>query len=146
MILNRPKGMHKMVGTRRLSRELALQVLFQQEFATKKGVEAGLETFRSSFEAPPDTWSYALGILKGVEANHAAIDALIQARSAHWTLKRMALVDLNIMRIAVYELKFATESVPPAVAIDEAIEISKKYGTVDSAAFVNGILDQIMKQ
>ena len=58
---------------------------------------------------------------------------------------RMALVDLNIMRLATCELKFAPEPVPPAVVINEAIEISKKYGTVDSAAFVNGILDQIMK-
>ena len=135
-----------MSGTRRLSRELALQVLFQQEFAPQQSVEHGLATFRSSFNADEDVWSYALEILKGLESKRAEVDALIQARSSHWTLKRMALVDLNIMRVAVYELKFASESIPPAVAIDEAIEISKKYGTVDSAAFVNGILDQIVKQ
>lgn len=134
-----------MSSTRRLSRELALQVLFQQEFAPKQSVEAGLETFRRSFDAPPDVWSYALELLKGFEAHHTAVDALIQECSAHWKLKRMALVDLIIMRIAAYELKFASELVPPAVVINEAIEISKKYGTVDSAAFVNGILDQIVK-
>lgn len=135
-----------MSGTRRLSRELALQVLFQQEFAPQQSVEDGLATFRRSFDADEQVWSYALEILKGLESKRAEVDALIQARSSHWTLKRMALVDLNIMRVAVYELKFAAESIPPAVAIDEAIEISKKYGTVDSAAFVNGILDQIVKQ
>jgi N utilization substance protein B len=135
-----------MTGTRRLSRELALQVLFQQEFATKQSVEAGLETFRKSFDAAPEVWTYALALLKGVETQHAEIDALIQKCSAHWKLKRMALVDLNIMRVAAFELKFASETVPAAVVINEAIEISKKYGTVDSAAFVNGILDQIMKQ
>jgi transcription antitermination protein NusB len=135
-----------MIGTRRLSRELALQVLFQQEFAPQQSVEAGLETFRSSFDASPETWSYAQELLRGVEKNHKVIDELISAQSAHWTLKRMALVDLNIMRIAVFESKFASELIPPAVAIDEAVEISKKYGTVDSAAFVNGILDQIVKQ
>jgi N utilization substance protein B len=134
-----------MSGTRRLSRELALQVLFQQEFSLKQTVEAGLETFRNSFAAPPEVWSYALELLTGYSKNHAAIDALIQNSSAHWTLKRMALVDLNIMRIAVFELKFNDQAVPPAVVINEAIEVSKKYGTVDSAAFVNGILDQIMK-
>lgn len=134
-----------MSSTRRLSRELALQVLFQQEFAQKQSVEAGLETFRRSFDAPPDVWSYALELLKGFETHHVAVDALIQECSAHWKLKRMALVDLIIMRIAAYELKFASELVPPAVVINEAIEISKKYGTVDSAAFVNGILDQIVK-
>ncbi len=134
-----------MNGTRRLSRELALQVLFQQEFAQKQSVEAGLSTFRRSFDAEQDVWTYALEILKGVEGHAAEIDKTIQGAAAHWTLKRMAMVDLNIMRIATYELKFSGESVPPAVVIDEAIEISKKYGTVDSAAFVNGILDQIMK-
>lgn len=134
-----------MTGTRRLSRELALQVLFQQEFAAKQSVEAGLSTFKSSFDAEPEVWAYALEILKGVETNSTEIDKVIQGAAAHWTLKRMAMVDLNIMRIAAFELKFSGESVPPAVVIDEAIEISKKYGTVDSAAFVNGILDQIMK-
>ncbi len=133
-------------STRRLSRELALQVLFQQEFAPQQSVEAGLDTFKRSFDSAPEVWAYALEILKGLEGQKPAVDALIQARSTHWTLKRMALVDLNIMRIAVWELKFAATPIPPAVAIDEAIEISKKYGTVDSAAFVNGILDQIMKQ
>jgi N utilization substance protein B len=132
-------------STRRLSRELALQVLFQQEFAQKQSVEVGLETFRRSFDAPPDVWSYALELLKGFESHHGEIDSLIQECSAHWKLKRMALVDLIIMRIAAYEIKFAIELVPAAVVINEAIEISKKYGTVDSAAFVNGILDQIMK-
>src|SRR5665213_1568282 len=117
--------------TRRLSRELALQVLFQHEFATKQTIEAGLETFRGSFAASPEVWGYALELLKGVEANAVAIDKLIQDSSAHWKLKRMALVDLIIMRVAAFELKFASELVPPAVVINEAIEISKKYGTVD---------------
>jgi len=132
-------------STRRLSRELALQVLFQQEFAPQQSVEVGLENFRRSFSATPEVWDYALELLKGVAANSKAIDETIQKNSAHWTLKRMALVDLNIMRVATFELKFGGGQVPPAVCIDEAIEISKKYGTVDSSAFVNGILDQIMK-
>jgi len=134
-----------MSGTRRLSRELALQVLFQQEFAKKQSIEAGLETFRRSFESDSEVWNYALEVLHGIEKNQPAIDGIIQQASIHWTLKRMALVDLIIMRIATFELKFTGESVPPAVVLNEAIEISKKYGTVDSAAFVNGILDQIMK-
>lgn len=135
-----------MTGTRRLSRELALQVLFQQEFSRQQPIATGLETFKKSFDALPEVWSYSLDLLNGIEKNQTAIDALIQKSSAHWTLKRMALVDLIIMRIATYELKFGGETVPAAAVINEAIEISKKYGTVDSAAFVNGILDQIMKQ
>jgi N utilization substance protein B len=133
-------------STRRLSRELALQVLFQQEFSPQQTVQTGLEHFRKSFDAAPEVWAYALELLQGVEKNGQTIDSLIQTHSAHWTLKRMALVDLNIMRLAVFELKFAGDPIPPAVAINEAIEISKKFGTVDSASFVNGILDQIVKQ
>lgn len=135
-----------MIGTRRQSRELALQVLFQQEFAPRQNVEVGLGLVRNSFDAPPDVYQYALELLKGVEERRADIDGLIQKSSAHWTLKRMALVDLNIMRLAVFEMKYASEAVPPAVGINEAVEISKKFGTIDSAAFVNGLLDQIVKQ
>lgn len=132
--------------SRRLSRELALQVLFQQEFAPQQSVEVGLAAFRTSFETSHDVWTYALELLTGVDKNRKDIDTLIQGSSANWALKRMAMVDLNIMRVAVFELRFSQEAVPPAVVIDEAIEISKKYGTVESASFVNGILDQIMKQ
>ena len=89
-----------MSGSRRLSRELALQVLFQQEFAPQQSVEAGLSAFRSSFDAEPETWAYAQELLKGIETRLRDIDALIGSSSAHWKLKRMALVDLNIMRIA----------------------------------------------
>lgn len=133
-------------STRRLSRELALQVLFQQEFAPNQSVEDGMATFKHSFNNEPDVWSYALELLKGIEKNRLQIDQVIQTSSAHWTIQRMALVDLIIMRIAAFELKFSDGSVPPASVINEAIEISKKYGSVDSSAFVNGILDQIMKQ
>lgn len=134
-----------MTGVRRLSRELALQVLFQQEF-TPSGMEAGLATFRDGFSAEAEVWDYALTILKGIESHRQEIDRLIESKSAHWTLKRMALVDLNIMRIAAFETRFAEEKIPPAVAINEAVEISKKFGSVDSAPFVNGVLDQIVKQ
>jgi N utilization substance protein B len=121
-------------------------VLFQQEFARQQTIETGLSTFKRSFDAVPEVWTYAMELLTGIEKNQSAIDALIQKCSAHWAIKRMALVDLIIMRVAAYELKFSGETVPPAAVINEAIEISKKYGTVDSAAFVNGVLDQIMKQ
>lgn len=134
-----------MIGTRRQSRELALQVLFQKEFAAAEG-GGNIEDFRRSFDATDEVWEYTLSLLRGVEEHLAAIDALLQSQSAHWSLKRMALVDLNVMRIAAYELRFASEPLPPAVVINEAIEISRKFGSVDSPAFVNGILDQIVKQ
>jgi N utilization substance protein B len=133
------------VGQRRQSRELALQVLFQQEFDRHLNYRDGLEIFKKSFDAAPQTWAYADALLEGVAKQRKEIDAMIQTQSAHWSLARMSLVDLNIMRVAVFELRFCGDTVPPAVAINEAIEISKKYSTTDSAAFVNGILDQIVK-
>lgn len=131
------------MGQRRQSRELALQVLFQLEFDPKLNLRDGLDLFKKSFEAPEETWAYALELLNGVSQRRQQIDGLIQTQSQHWSLSRMSLVDLNIMRLAVFELKFG--AVPPAVVINEAIEISKKYSSTDSASFVNGILDQIVK-
>lgn len=133
------------MGQRRQSRELALQVLFQQEFDPHLDPKDGLEMFKKSFDSEPETWSYAAELLAGVSSKKKEIDGIIQALSAHWSLSRMSLVDLNIMRVAVFELRFTGNAVPPAVAINEAIEISKKYSATDSAAFVNGILDQINK-
>jgi N utilization substance protein B len=133
------------LGQRRQSRELALQVLFQQEFDPHLDFRDGLETFKKSFDPAPDTWSYALELLAGVSQKKKEIDGIIQAQSANWSLSRMSLVDLNIMRVAVFELRFMNGAIPTPVAIDEAIEISKKYSATDSAAFVNGILDQITR-
>lgn len=134
-----------MIGARRQSRELALQVLFQREFSKKSDISANLAEFRESFTAPEEVWNYTRELIQGVDKHSEEIDALIQKHSAHWTLPRMAMVDRNIMRVAVFETKFAADPIPPAVAINEAVEISRKFGTNDSPAFVNGILDQIVK-
>lgn len=133
------------MGQRRESREIALQVLFQREFAPDIQIEDALNLFRSSFDAEKEVWSYATHLLRGISENKEKIDSAIQAASTHWSLKRMALTDLNIMRVATFELLFSEDPPPPLVVIDEAIEISKKYGTTDSASFTNGILDQIRK-
>jgi len=133
------------MNTRRHSREIALQVLFQLEFAASQDLTVALNHFRAAFSAPEEVWQYALALLQGVQTNREKIDREIQAHAAHWRLGRMALVDLNLLRIATFELRFADSSVPVAVAINEAIELAKKYGTTDSGKFVNGILDQIHK-
>lgn len=135
-----------MSAGRRQSRELALQVLFQQEFSNKGDLTSNLADFRQSFAATEEVWGYTQELLQGVERHSDEIDALIQKHSSHWTLPRMAMVDRNIMRVAVFETRFAADPIPPAVAINEAVEISRKFGTSDSPAFVNGILDQIVKQ
>lgn len=130
---------------RRQARELALQVLFQREFLPSIDADAGLAVFKDNFKAHDDVWVYAHNLITGVITKITEIDQVIQSNSAHWSLNRMALTDLILLRIAVFELKYADPLIPPAVAMNEAIEISKKYGTTDSAAFVNGILDQIYR-
>ncbi len=133
------------MGQRRKSRELALQVLFQQEFSPQTSLQASLETFRQNFSFSKDIWQYASQIISGIEQHRSEIDAAIARISAHWTLPRMALTDLNVMRVAAYELLFSPEQLPPSVVIDEAVEIARKYGGSDSAAFVNGVLDKLKR-
>jgi len=132
--------------SRRQSRELALQVLFQREFDSSLAFNRSLENFRGNFTAPTEVWKYAEKLLSGIEHNQGKIDHLIETSAANWTIGRMALVDLNLMRIAVFEMVFCTESIPPPVAINEAMEIAKKYGTTQSAKFINGVLDRVSQR
>lgn len=128
---------------RRQARELALQILFQTEFAPQISFKTFLEVFEQSLDA--EVISYAETLVQGVQGNKEKVDAKIQASSAHWKVERMATIDRNILRIAVYEMKFASEPIKENIAINEAVEIAKKYGTTDSASFVNGLLDQVGK-
>jgi len=130
---------------RRQARELALQVLFQQEFSPTLPLDKALDQFKTYHQAQEKVWSYATTLLEGIGANKTDIDASLESFSAHWTLERMALVELNIMRVAAYEIMFLDQEVPPKTAINEAIEISKKYGSTESGSYVNGVLDQLRK-
>ena len=128
---------------RRQSRELALQVLFQTEFAPQISYGQFLEVFEESVD--PEIISYADKLVTGVQSHRQSIDDKIQASSMNWKLERMATIDRNIIRIAVYEMKFAPEPLKENIAINEAVEMAKKFGSTDSASFVNGLLDQIAK-
>lgn len=133
------------MGLRRRSRELALQFLFQNEFDRKTSAMAAVRSFAEHFDVEKTVVEYAGEIVEGITEAAEDIDRVIQANSAHWKINRMSLVDLNVMRIAVYEMKYMRPEVPPNVAINEAIDIAKKYGTTDSGGFVNGILDHVAK-
>ncbi len=128
---------------RRQSRELALQALFQIEFAPQISNSDLMEVLGASVE--PEIVSFATDLIRGVQAQKPAIDAKIQAASAHWKLERMATIDRNILRVAVYEMRFAPNPLKENIVINEAVEIAKKFGTTESASFVNGLLDQIAK-
>lgn len=128
---------------RRQSRELALQVLFQTEFAPQISYGTFLEVFEQKLD--PQVISYADELVQGVQNYKTEIDAKIQSSSAHWKVDRMATIDRNILRIAVFEMKFMKDPLKENIAINEAVDIAKKYGTTESAGFVNGLLDQIGK-
>lgn len=128
---------------RRQARELALQILFQTEFAPQISYQLFLEVFEQSLDS--EITEYADLLVKGVQKNREAIDSKIQSSSAHWKVERMATIDRNILRIAVYEIKFAAEPIKENIVINEAVEIAKKFGTTESSSFVNGLLDQVSK-
>jgi N utilization substance protein B len=138
-----PKG--SPTGVRRRSRELALQILFQAEFEPQLNCEQALALYRDSFDSEPELWDYTKSIVYGVFTEKKKVDELIQSHSPHWKVERMGLVDRNILRIATYELRFMDRDIPSNVAINEAIEVAKRFGTSESSAFVNGILDGLSK-
>lgn len=129
---------------RRQSRELALQTLFQIEFAPKVSPSEFMGIFEESFDE--ETRDYAESLVSGVLANKEAIDGKIQSVSRNWKVERMASVDRNILRVAVFELHFTPHPLKANIVIDEAVEIAKKFGTTESGGFVNGLLDQIARE
>ena len=128
---------------RHQSRELALQILFQIEFAPQIEYSEFLEVFEQSFGQ--DVIDYADLLISGVKKNLPKIDAAIQSASSHWKISRMAIVDRNILRMAYFEMILMPDALKPNIVINEAVELAKRYGTAESSSFVNGILDQLAK-
>ena len=128
---------------RRQSRKIALQVLFQIEYAP----QISFDDLLNLFEEQKDSGSlkYADEIIRGVQAKKESIDQKIQEASRHWKIDRMGGVDRNILRLAVFEIFHAHEMIEPKIAINESIEIAKIFGSQESPSFVNGILDQIVR-
>jgi N utilization substance protein B len=131
------------MGLRREARELAMQMLYALDSNGSVGVRETLQTFREEHnETNSKVREFAEGLVWGVHAQREVIDKAIQTRSNNWTLARMPQVDLNVMRLAAYELMFRAD-IPKKVSINEAIEVVRRYGDKESPAFVNGILDEI---
>ncbi|MDF1613641.1 transcription antitermination factor NusB [Desulfurivibrio dismutans] len=131
------------MGARRKSRELALQALYQADMSSLSALDT-LPMLCENFEVSRKALPYGRELVDGVVGNQAAIDRVIEAGSAHWRVSRMSCIDRNIIRIAVYEFNIR-EDVPAGVAINEAIELAKRFGAEDSPAFINGVLDAIRK-
>jgi transcription antitermination factor NusB len=132
------------MGTRRRARELAIQVLFHMEYNPGDPGES-FERVCDSFGPPKEVRAYSRDVVVGVWENKADLDRLIRRSSKNWRVERMSRVDRNILRIAIYEVVYRKD-VPPKVSIDEAVELGKRYGTEESGAFINGILDHIYNE
>lgn len=132
--------------SRRKAREMAVQALFQLDF--NLGISND-EALNSVFSEQPDvnesTKLYAKSLVEGTYSNLAAIDDYISELSQEWKIDRMAGVDRNIARMAIYEMKYSKERLQPGVAINEAVELAKTFGTEESSRFINGILGSIVK-
>jgi len=130
---------------RRQAREYVLQFLFQSDFRGENPRNNLKQFWTDKREIDPEVKKFALEIIEGTLSMLNDIDSEIKKAAEHWVLQRMASVDRNILRFSVYELLYRKD-IPPAVTINEAIEIAKKYSTSESAAFINGILDKIAKK
>lgn len=129
------------MGSRRKAREIALQLVYSTDFCADK-VEEHLSLYWECYPSEYEIMEFANTLVRGTMANLAIIDGLITRYTKNWNLKRMASVDRNILRIAIYELVYYRQT-PINVVINEAVELAKKFSTIESGGFVNGILDKI---
>ncbi len=125
------------MGRRRDGREAAVQFLFSRDLN-----DDDFEAFFGLRLAKPEVREFAIELARGVIENAKEIDARIAARLDNYDFSRLSVVDRNVLRLAVYEM-FHRDDVPPVVCINEAIEISKRFGTTESGRFVNGVLDKL---
>jgi len=129
-------------GKRRLARELAVQFLYQFDLSGGTPSEAWPLFWQTQTDAGEMERKFAQDLVNGVIERRAEIDGKIAKYTEHWDLPRIAAVDRNILRLAIYEMLFR-DDIPPVVSINEAVDIAKKFSTRESGAFVNGILDRL---
>jgi transcription antitermination protein NusB len=133
------------MANRRRAREAVLQMLFQLE-ATAESPHEVIRLYRSSFAEGPIPDEFSIQMFRNIADKVSQIDATIMTASDNWRLERMSRVDRNILRMGVFELKNNTPDTPLKVVINEAVELAKRFGAEESAAFVNGVLDRIAKE
>jgi N utilization substance protein B len=128
---------------RRKGRELALQALYQIEITGDSSM-AAVDLFLQHFEGGAKAKEFARRLVSGVVSQRPELDRLIDQSTENWTLARLAKVEHELLRLAAYEVVFCPD-IPVPVSLDEAVEIAKRFGSEDSAGFINGVLDQIAK-
>jgi len=133
------------MGLRRDGREAAIQFLYQFDTHKPANVDQSLIAFWEQNDYPKNVRDFANDLLRGALEKLPEVDAKIRTLADNWDFERLAAVDRNILRLAVYEMLFRPE-IPPVVSINEAIEIAKKFSTAESGKFVNGLLDRVKKE
>jgi N utilization substance protein B len=133
------------MGKRRKSRELALQLLYQLDLQDASSAEPYLDEFWTRHPVDGEVRGFVESLVRGTKLHQQKIDEVIAQFAENWDLDRMAVVDRNILREGVFELMWMME-IPPKVAINEALEVAKKFSTRESSRFINGLLDRVHKE
>jgi N utilization substance protein B len=128
--------------TRRRAREIALQVLYADDLNPSRNLAIAEEFVRRRLNHHPTLVKFSNDLIAGVRRNRVEIDKLLGQLAKNWSVERMAVIDRNVMRLATYEILHG--DTPPRVAINEALELAKRYGARQSSQFVNGILDRVL--
>jgi N utilization substance protein B len=126
---------------RRKAREIAVQVLYGLD-VSRGNLQETIDLFWRNFEAPEQVKAFSLTLIEGAWNNRMEIDALIGSYAENWSVERMSTVDKSILRMAVFVLLYCHD-VPPKVAINEAIDLGKLFGSETSGSFINGVLDAL---
>jgi len=130
---------------RRRAREYALQILFQIDFKSQEVSRNDFEDFWLDKNESEDVRKFTEELVRGTIERLDEIDSRLAEVAENWVLKRMAAVDRNILRFAAFEILYRKD-IPPAVTINEAVEIAKKFSSSEAAPFINGILDKLAKE
>jgi transcription antitermination protein NusB len=131
------------MAKRSKAREVALQVLYQDDVNPEEELADLAEFIHSRLRDDPELIAFARSLIDGVRRNRSELDALLTQTADNWSLERMAATDRNVMRLGAFEMIYT--QTPGAVAINEAVELAKRFGTAQSAQFVNGILDKFIE-
>lgn len=130
------------MSRRSRSREVVLQLLYRDDLNDDRSLESDDDFLRERLEGDPLLIDFAWDLLRGVRARRKDVDAALTQVAANWSLHRMAATDRNALRIGAFEILYG--ETPDRVAVNEAVELAKRFGTQQSAPFVNGVLDRVM--
>ena len=133
------------MGKRRKSRELALQLLYQLDLQEAPSAEPYFDEFWARHPVDGEVRAFVESLVRGTMLHQEKIDEVIAQYAENWDMDRMAVVDRNILRAGVFELLWRAD-IPPKVAINEALEVAKKFSTRESSRFINGLLDRVNKE